>query len=394
MSDKPRILLVHPGTQHAPRLAEALERRGLLYRFWTGVAGPCSDHRLPAGRRVDIPAAKLRTLGWLERAAQLASRTGLDNERVWHRRNALFQRLVPDGELTSADVIVGFDTSSWILARRAKRAGRGFVLDQTVGHPLARAGELTKLGLGSDIWPAAFAPRWRPLREAERCEHELADRVVVAGSFSARTLHDQGVPQEKIAIIPYGVADEFLNVGAARASNPPLGGPKFLFAGHLSPRKGVGVLLQAWSKIDITGASLRLAGGGDRQQWQPRNSPASTAFLGQTPRTQLLEEFKQASIFVFPSLFEGFALVLLEAMAAGLPIITTPNTAGPDLIEHGREGLIVPAGDANALEHAMFSVGSEPHRAAAMGRAAHEKAKRYTWGRYGEAWAELLCSLT
>ena len=98
----------------------------------------------------------------------------------------------------------------------------------------------------------------------------------------------------------------------------------------------------------------------------------------------------EADAFVFPSLFEGFALVILEAMAAGLPVITTPNTAGPDLIEDGKEGLIVPAGDANALREAMQSLLHNPERARSMGRAAHEKTKEFTWERYGERWEALV----
>ena len=101
----------------------------------------------------------------------------------------------------------------------------------------------------------------------------------------------------------------------------------------------------------------------------------------------------EADVFVFPSLFEGFALVILEAMAAGLPVITTPNTAGPDLIEDGKEGLIVPAGDANALREAMQSLLHNPERARSMGRAAHEKAKEFTWERYGERWEALVRDL-
>ena len=121
--------------------------------------------------------------------------------------------------------------------------------------------------------------------------------------------------------------------------------------------------------------------------------PAGVVCLGQTPREALLREMSEADVFVFPSLFEGFALVILEAMAAGLPVITTPNTAGPDLIEDGKEGLIVPAGDVKALQTAMESLLNDPERAQAMGRAAHEKAKEYTWERYGERWEEMLHEL-
>lgn len=319
-------------------------------------------------------------------------RLGANGEKVWHRRNEWFQRMVPDKEIESADVVVGFDTSSWILAERAKAAGKKFVLDQTVGHPLSRGLELEKLGLGPGAWPEAFKPRWEPLRRVELREHELSDRVVVATSFSAQTLISQGVPHEKLQIIAYGVGSEFLQLGATRAP-APAHGPIFLFTGHLSERKGLDFLLEAWSKLDIAGASLRLAGGGNVKRWQRAKSWRDVTFLGQTRREQLLEEMRRADVLVFPSLFEGFALVLLEAMAAGLPVITTPNTAGPDLIHHGKEGLIIPAGDADALCAAMRTLGSDSARTTAMGRAAHEKAKQYTWAWYGEKWEQLILQL-
>jgi glycosyltransferase involved in cell wall biosynthesis len=295
--------------------------------------------------------------------------------------------------------------------------------------------------------------------KAEALEHELADIVVAASLFSKRTLVENGVPEAKIRVLPYGVGGEFVAAGAAkirglqdngtkglqggargahfdrehfdnlkegrpatshsRPVTPPF---RFLYAGYLTKRKGIDVLLRAWGALrahfdranfeiltkgdrdqasaeDLrltdfklktnTVAELRLVGGGE----QPHNLPPGVVCLGQTPREALLREMSEADVFVFPSLFEGFALVILEAMAAGLPVITTPNTAGPDLIEDGKEGLIVPAGDANALREAMQSLLHNPERARSMGRAAHEKAKEFTWERYGERWGAMLHEL-
>jgi len=485
-----RVLLVHPGTQHAPRLAATLERRGLLSRFWTGVArardagegrgarGKGNEvERLGARgkRRVDIPREKLRTIPWVEVMALLLARLPINKEALWHWRNGLFQKLVPRREIEAADVVVGFDTSAWIMGEQAKRAGKKFVLDQTVGHPLSRAKAVREAGGCKEMWPEAFGARASMVSKAESREHSLADIVVAASSFSKKTLIENGVPEAKIRVLPYGVGGEFLQAGAAkirgtgreargegsargahfdrehfdnlkegrpatsysRPVTPPF---RFLYAGYLTKRKGIDVLLRAWSALQNVGhgarsmelgvggqkeggargkgreakgagqetrgagledkgnglealgaglAELRLVGGGE----QPHNLPPGVVCLGQTPREALLREMSEADVFVFPSLFEGFALVILEAMAAGLPVITTPNTAGPDLIEDGKEGLIVPAGDANALREAMESLLHNPERARSMGRAAHEKAKEFTWERYGERWEALVRDL-
>jgi len=460
-----RVLLVHPGTQHAPRLAAELEKRGLLWRFWTGVARArdTGARREARGKRlVDIPHERLGTIAWVEMLALVLARLPVNRERLWHWRNGLFQKLVPQAEIEAADVVVGFDTSAWSIGERAKRAGKKFVLDQSVGHPLSRERAVREAGGDEKMWPEAFVPRPDVVKEAEAQEHALADLVVVASSFSKRTLVENGVPEEKIRVLPYGVGGEFVAAGAAKIRGAGLEARgegearhgargerlealdarhstlatkpfRFLYAGYLTKRKGIDVLLRAWGVLQNVGhgarsmelgarkekegearaedragarrqeagsketlqiktpavAELRLVGGGE----QPELLPPGVVCLGQTPREALLREMSEADVFVFPSLFEGFALVILEAMATGLPVITTSNTAGPDLIEDGKEGLIVPAGDVEALQTAMESLLNDPERARAMGRAAHEKAKEYTWERYGERWEALVREL-
>jgi glycosyltransferase involved in cell wall biosynthesis len=88
-------------------------------------------------------------------------------------------------------------------------------------------------------------------------------------------------------------------------------------------------------------------------------------------------------VFVFPSLFEGFGLVLLEAMAMGLPIITTSHTAGPDLIEEGREGFIVPIRDANAIADRLARLHADRTLRDEMSSNARRRAAEFTWEDYG-----------
>lgn len=388
-ASRPRVLLVHPGTQHAPRLAAELEREGLLFRFWTGYARSIGNGE--GRRRVEIPADKLRTIALVELAALVLSRMRFPRERLWHLRNGLFQRLVPQCEIEAADVVIGFDTAAWLIGGRAVHAGKKFVLDQSVAHPLSRAGAVRAAGGNETMWPEAFVPRSEDVRQAESREHRLADAVVAASSFARQTLVENGVPADKIRVIPYGVGDEWIEAGRLRRQQPrPKGRPyRFLYAGYVTPRKGVGILLDAWRQMDVSGAELRLAGGGRVEAENARN----LVFLGQTSREALLREMQDADAFVFPSLFEGFGLVLLEAMAAGLPVITTPNTAGPDLLRDGREGLLVPAGDPRLLRRAMEGFLADPERAHAMGERAHETAMQFTWRRYGAAYAGLLRQL-
>ena len=390
---RPRVLLFHPGVQHAPRLAEALEREGMLRSFWTGWAEARSDDGKFARRRrnINISKQRLKTRLWVEWLALGMSRIGVGAKAVWHLRNEIFQWLIPREEMKQADVIIGFDTASWILAKRAKEDGKKFILDQTIGHPAARQPVMEKAHCGPEIWPEAFAPRSAWLVEAEKVEHELADRIVVGSRFARMTLVEQGVEERKIRILPYGVREEFLKLGAGRAaSNQGAGnGIRFLFLGQLSARKGMGQLLEAWGKMDLASGTLELVGGGDMRVWKKR-ATEGVIFQGQADKLGVLEAMRRADALVLPSLFEGFGLVILEAMAAGLPVITTQNTGGPDVIEEGKEGFIVPAGDAEALRKKMAYFIQNPGQAAKMGRAAHLKAAQFTWERYGSLYAKIV----
>jgi glycosyltransferase involved in cell wall biosynthesis len=104
----------------------------------------------------------------------------------------------------------------------------------------------------------------------------------------------------------------------------------------------------------------------------------------------LPELLRQCDVLVFPSYCEGFALVLLEALASGMPIITTEATAGPDLIEDGVEGRIVPSGDVDALCAAMQSMALETDELESMSQAARRTAERFSWDAYGDRWQQIL----
>ena len=384
MSKQPKVLLAHPGIQHAPRLAEALEREGLLARFWTGWA------KAGAGtgkRQVAIPDEKLRTRPWVEWMALVMNRAGLPGERVWHARNAIFQKMIPDSEIRSVDVVVGFDTASWILAERAKACGKRFILEQSIGHPGSRAAELKKIGCSREVWPEAFQVRLGMVASAERKEHELADRIVVASSFARRTLVEQGVPEAKVKVLPYGVSEEFLAQGRKKKGRVPGSPLRFLCLGHLSARKGLRQLLEAWSGLGHGKGELVLMGGGEQGEWRSL-AGAGVIFRGPGSRGEVLAEMARCDVLVFPSLFEGFGLVILEAMAAGMPVIASRNTGGPDVIKEEKEGFIVPAGSVEVLREKMGWLIQNPSQAVEMGRKAHARASQFTWETYGQRYRE------
>ncbi len=404
MSAPRPALLAHPGTQHAPRLARELHARGLLHSFWTGLAfaeGSATDRvarglaRLPhlgglSSRQIrGVPPALLHLQPLSELRALARLSRGAASEPVIHARNERFQHGIPDSALVGADAIIGFDTSSWLLAARARRLGRPFLLDRTAAHPDAIGRIMHDVRARYPEWPTRETTRHPALRAAEAAEHALADRIVVAGGFARASLLEAGIAPERIAVIPYGV-------DWARFAPPSSAGParpfRFLYVGTISARKGVPVLLEAWNRLRPREAELWIAGhAGPAERALIPDLPGLKR-LGHIPQGQLPAIYAECDVFVLPSFSEGFGLVLLEALAAGLPLISTPQTAAIDLVDSSALGRVVAPGSVDELHAALAQALAQPPDRHATLAAAAALRTRFSWETYGHRWAELLAA--
>jgi alpha-maltose-1-phosphate synthase len=228
---------------------------------------------------------------------------------------------------------------------------------------------------------AAQEPDWKLARK-ER-EIQLADHIFVASSMTQRSLLEVGIPANKISVIPYGAPLEYFQPQLKTDSTF-----RALFVGRVGPRKGVHYLLNAWQQLQLTDAELMLIGINEFPETWTFQQQSGVRYIPSVPHISLNTYYSEASVFVFPSLVEGFGLVLLEAMACGIPVITTPNTAGPDIITDGLEGFIVPIRDTEALRDRLHWCYHHPQELAEMGRAARRKAEQFTWARYRQILAQ------
>jgi glycosyltransferase involved in cell wall biosynthesis len=218
-----------------------------------------------------------------------------------------------------------------------------------------------------------------PALKLERKEQEiqLADHIFVPSSFVQKSLTDAGIKPDKIRVVPFGAPIEYFH---------PQPKPdqlfRALFVGRVGPRKGVHYLLQAWQELQLPYAELLLVGVNEfPAQWLKPYLDV-IRYIPSVPHSALNEYYITASVLVLPSLVEGLPLVLLEAMACGIPIITTPNAGGLDLITNGIEGFIVPIRDVESLTEKLEWCYRHPQELAQMGRAARKKAEQFSWGLY------------
>lgn len=401
---KRRVLIAHPGTQHSFHLARELERRGHLLRFWTGfaIAGSGLSYRLfdllPRAVRerlaarivVGVPASKLRTLESLEWRSRIRLRRA-DQEEMLFERNRRFQEAIPAAEIAAADVVVGFDTSSWRLARRAKEMGKIFMLDQSIGHPAAKERVYSSLRQEYPAWRTSL-PRKRDAHLArEREEHERADLIVVPSRFVRSTLIEEDVDPDKIRVIPFGTDLKLFHLPAPGKELAPHSKVVVLYTGAFSARKGLPVLLAAWQRLrEPSAAELWLAGPGSIPDSVLRQLPDSVQVLGQRTRAELSSLMQQADAFVFPSHFEGLAQVQLEALATGLPVISTYESGAEEVILAGQNGLLVRAGDASGLTEALQRLVGDKALRLEMRKSAEKSRSTLSWELYGERWEQLL----
>ena len=246
-----KVLLAHPGTQYSFQLAKQLEKAGLLYQFYTGFAISSDSfkaralHFLPSAiykkisnRIIDnIPSEKIKTLPLLEYQSLRDMRNTINPEDVIYKRNLKFQRSIPDSAIMESDVVIGFDTSSWILADRCKALGKLFFLDVSIGHPISKEKIYEELSKSYPEWKEQMAPKRKEFISLECREMELADLIIVPSDFVKETLVENGILSNKIKLNPFGtVIDEFRFNSKKEIINGEI---TFLFMGSLSDRKSV-----------------------------------------------------------------------------------------------------------------------------------------------------------
>ena len=154
-----------------------------------------------------------------------------------------------------------------------------------------------------------------------------------------------------------------------------------IFAGQLSLRKGLSYLLEGYSRMAGTGTRLTVVGTpmGSMNPFIPYRS--LFRHVPNLPRPELAREYCSHDVFVFPTLLEGMGLVVAEAMACGLPVITTAN--GPDeLVRDGVDGFIVPECDADAIAARLELLRSDSALRRHMGESAALRAREFTWQQY------------
>jgi glycosyltransferase involved in cell wall biosynthesis len=169
---------------------------------------------------------------------------------------------------------------------------------------------------------------------------------------------------------------------------------RILFVGGVGQRKGVKYLLQAFDRLQGKGIELALAGPlpADMRPLAPYQN--RVRLTGRLDQAEIVREMQHAHVLVLPSVFEGFGLVIAEAMATGMPVIASTHSAGPDIIREGRDGFVLEPDDVDGLTDRLEQLRSDRLRAVAMGIDAASRARDFSWEAHARRVKEILTLLT
>ncbi len=275
------------------------------------------------------------------------------------------------------DIHLAFSTGALESLQYAKSRGVLAVLDQLdpgrVDEEMVAEETARWPGWGASD-PKVPEAYW----ERHRQEWAAADLIIVNSNFSRQSIHKQGVPLEKLAVVPLAYENE--TPAVARAVRDPHAPLNVLWLGQITLRKGLPYLFEAARLLKDANVRFTVAGRIVVTEMGLKTAPPNVEVVGRVTRERAVELYRSADVFVLPTISDGFAITQLEAMSYGLPVITTPNCG--DVVTPGEDGYIVPIRDPQKLAEAIATLVADRDLLERMSAKALAKSSTFTLSRY------------
>ena len=331
-----------------------------------------------------LPAARVRTFPYVHApymAAGWRDRFGVAFLRQWEWWDRLSLDTFVARTLPEADLFVGLSGCGLATGRVARRRGMRVVCDRGSTH-IRHQNEV--LLAEHARWGLPFGGVDPRIVDREEAEYAEADAVTVPSSHVRQTFLERGVSAAKVRLLSYGVdLQRFHPVGVPTADRFDV-----LFVGGVSLRKGIPYLLQAYAQLVHPRKTLTIAGVAEPAVLERMRGlglmPADVRLLGHVRQPELKQLMSTSHALVLPSLEEGLAMVMAQALACGCPVVATPDSGAADLYTDGVEGWIVPPRDADALASRLQRLADDPSLQAPMRAAALRRVQSIGgWATYG-----------
>lgn len=400
-----KYLVAQLGARRHYAIPSMLHEAGMLETLYTDICAvkgwPLILNALPKAWRPDgvkrllgripygVPSAKIRAFtqfGW--KYQRLRSNAATPSEvtlaHIWAGKH--FFDLILRAGLGEASGVYTFNGAGLELLTEARNRGLKTVMDQTMAPFEIEQQLLVNEHQKFPGWetPKGMDKYMPDYIERERAEWEQSDLILCGSEFVRDGIAACGGPTERCRVVPFGVNNRFSAIERV-AHEGPL---RVLTIGGLGLRKGSPYVLAA-SKAMQGKAVFRMVGGGSVSPREFKELASHVELTGALPRSEIWEQLAWADVFFLPSLCEGSAMVVYEALSAGLPVICTPNSGS--VVRNGIEGYIVPACDIDTMVKSLDSLVGNPHLLHELGTNARTRAGDYGLDKYR---ARLLAALS
>ena len=402
-------VVFHPSVApHVQSAAQALHEAGMLDHLATGLidqpeamrqrllnaAGRLAGMDVAAEfarRRVtSVPADKVRSRPWGELLRTVVARADRDqrfSDLVWEQTEGAFDRAVARSLHGGMTGVYGFEYGSRRTFARAKKLGLRTVYEMPAPEPVfvhellqAERAKFPELETPFSRHVARREPMWIAHR---RSEWDAADLVIAASSFTRDSYERAGWGAEKVRVVPLGAPEPVTEAEAAAGGTRGQGPLRVIWAGTLNVRKGAHYAIEAWRTYGLGKmAELHAFGAMALPASLARNLPQGVTLHGSIPRERLWAEFLAADVLLFPTLCDGFGMVVTEAWSRGLPVITTRRAGSSELLSPGQSGWLIEPGDASEIARAVETAASDRDALRAMRLHARAAAAARTWTDY------------
>jgi starch synthase len=258
------------------------------------------------------------------------------------------------GFMKKADLFLFYNGSGLSSCKYANRIGKTTVVEVVNSHV-----EYQEQLLKEEHYSLNLP--WKPFHKKDKerriKEYELADYILLPSEFVKQSFLAKGFPEDKLVKVPYGFTIPLKESTDNKKENDAF---NVLYVGSISVRKGLRYLIEAFKmlevankKLIIVGPMAKISGIDDLEITE------GIVFTGVLKGEDLEKAYQSADVFCLPTIEDGYGLVLGEALSYGLPLITTTNSGGLDLISEGKEGFIVPIRDAEAIREKLKLLASD-----------------------------------
>ena len=289
----------------------------------------------------------------------------------------LFNRRLDPRQLADTRLVIGIDLD-------------GFAVADKIGAPFiayihGQLADEARFERGLTRWSMLLQGRW------ERLAAERATQVITISAYASRRVAAlYAVDPARIAVVPPGFDVDGWAARVDAAHGGRVGAPTVLAVAHLYPRKNLVALIDAAAALKRRGvhARVRIVGHGPERRRlerriRERNVGDAVELVGFVPEDRLPAEFAMADVFCLPSLQEGFGIVFVQAMAAGLPIVAVRASSTPEIVRHDIDGLLAHPRDHDSLADALETMLRDPDRAR-FGDAGRQRARGFGIRRVAE----------